>query len=202
MFTKAQRHLARRDAVLKRLITQVGPCTLRIDPDGFGVLARSIISQQISAKAAISIGVRFIEALGAKGLCPEAVLAASDKMLRSAGLSASKTLSLRDLAEKVHSGAVPLDELPQLSDEEVIDRLLPVRGIGRWTAEMFLIFSLGRVDVLPVGDYGLRAGVQRAYELKEVPDKDQLTELAEPWKPYRSIGTWFIWKSAGPVPQS
>jgi DNA-3-methyladenine glycosylase II len=202
MFTKAQRHLARRDAVLKRLIAHVGPCTLRPDPDGFGVLARSIVSQQISTKAALSIAARLLEVLGKAGLSPKALLAASDEALRSAGLSANKVRSLRDLAEKVHGGAVPLDDLPERSDEEVIATLLPVRGIGRWTAEMFLIFSLGRFDVLPVGDYGLRAGVQRAYKLEETPGKDELTKLAEPWQPYRSIGTWFIWKSAGPVPQS
>src|SRR5437773_12426457 len=97
---------------------------------------------------------------------------------------------------------MPLDELPILPDEEVIAKLLPVRGIGRWTAEMFLIFSLGRLDVLPVGDYGLRAGVQKHYALPELPKKDQLHELAAPWQPYRSIGTWYIWRSLGGVPQS
>src|SRR5207249_7593197 len=121
-----------------------------------------------------------------QGVAPEAILGFSDEALRSAGLSASKARSLRDLAEKVQSGAVPLHELPQLPDEEVIARLIPVRGVGRWTAEMFLIFSLGRLDVLPVDDWGLRVGVQRQYGFTDPPEKAQLRDLAEPWRPYRS----------------
>jgi DNA-3-methyladenine glycosylase II len=202
VFTKAQRHLARRDPILKRLIAAGGPCRLRPDPDGFGVLARSIVSQQISSKAAESISARLLAALGKRGLTPEGVLRAPEAKLRSAGLSAAKTRSLHDLAEKVRGGAVPLDGLEGLTDEEVIARLLPVRGVGRWTAEMFLIFSLGRADVLPLADLGLRAGVRRHYGLEELPAKERLVEIAEPWRPYRTIGTWFIWKSFGPVPQS
>ena len=200
MFTKAQRHLARRDPVLKQLMKQVGPCTLQHDPDGFRVLVRSIVAQQISTKAARSIGARLVEAVGE--LRPKALLKATDEALRAAGLSAAKVRAVRDLAEKVHSGSVPLDRLPDLPDEEVIELLLPVRGIGRWTAEMFLIFSLGRFDVLPVGDFGLREGVRRQYGLEEHPAKDALIEMAEPWRPYRSIATWFLWRSFGPVPQS
>jgi DNA-3-methyladenine glycosylase II len=202
MFTKAQRHLSRRDPVLKRLIKQVGPCTLQFDPDGFGVLVRSIVSQQISGKAARSISARLAESLGPRGIHPKAVLAAPEATLRAAGLSAAKVRAVRDLAEKVHGGEVPLDRLPDLPDEEVIAHLLPVRGIGRWTAEMFLIFSLGRADVLPVADYGLREGVRRQYELEEIPARQKLVELAEPWRPYRTIATWFMWRSVGGVPQS
>jgi DNA-3-methyladenine glycosylase II len=201
-FARAQRHLARRDPVLKRLIRLVGPCTLRHDPDGFAVLVRSIISQQISTKAARAIGARLKKALGRRGLRPRAILAASEETLRAAGLSTGKQRALRDLAEKVQTGHVPLAELPTLPDEEVIARLLPVRGIGRWTAEMFLIFALGRLDVLPVADYGLRAGVQRHYGLAEIPKIPALVELAEPWRPYRSVATWFFWRSFGFVPQS
>jgi DNA-3-methyladenine glycosylase II len=200
MFTKAQRHLARRDPVLKHLIKQVGPCTLQHDPDGFAVLVRSIVAQQISSKAARSISARLQEAIGE--IRPKPLLKAKEETLRAAGLSAAKVRAVRDLAEKVHSGAVPLDRLPDLPDEEVIGLLLPVRGIGRWTAEMFLIFSLGRFDVLPVGDFGLREGVRRQYGLEEHPAKEELIEMAEPWRPYRSIATWFLWRSFGPVPQS
>src|SRR5262249_25820358 len=132
----ARRHLARRDPVLKRLMAHVGPCTLRYEPDGFAALARSIISQQISTKAAASIHARLLAALGRRGLRPAALLALSDEELRGAGLSSSKMRSLRDLAEKVQTRALPLRRLPELSDEEVIERLLPVRGIGRWTAQM------------------------------------------------------------------
>jgi DNA-3-methyladenine glycosylase II len=199
---KAQRHLARRDAVLQGLIAAVGPCTLWHDPDGFLILVRSIISQQISSKAAAAIYARLEQAAPRRKVTPAAIRALSEEALRSAGLSAAKARSLQDLAEKILSGAVPLRELPGKSDEEVIACLLPVRGIGRWTAEMFLIFCLGRLDVLPVADWGLRVGVQRQYGLDEPPGKAHLVELAEPWRPYRSIATWYFWRSLGFVPQS
>jgi DNA-3-methyladenine glycosylase II len=199
---KAQRHLARRDPVLKQLIAAVGPCTLWHNPDRFASLVRSIISQQISTKAARSISARLEQALGAAGLTPKGILTVSNEALRSAGLSTGKVRSVCDLAEKVHNGSVRLDILHELLDEEVIAHLVPVRGIGRWTAEMFLIFSLGRLDILPVGDLGLRVGVQRQYNLPEPPVKEKLAELAEPWRPYRSIATWYFWRSLGGVPQS
>ena len=201
-YTRARRHLSRRDPILKRLITHVGPCTLRYEPDGFVALARSIISQQISTRAALAIGGRLLQTLGDEGLRPAALLALSDEQLRAAGLSASKVRALCDLAEKVASGSVPLPRMAELDDEDVIDLLLPVRGIGRWTAQMFLIFSLGRPDVLPVDDLGLRAGVQKAYGLAELPDRAALMELGEPWRPYRSVATWYFWRSRGVVPQS
>jgi DNA-3-methyladenine glycosylase II len=199
---KGRRHLARRDAVLKQLIRTVGPYTLQ--PDGsnrFGMLVRSIISQQISGKAARAIHGRLVEAIG-DPVTPQALLKAKDPVLRTAGLSAGKMLSLRDLASKVHSREVPLDELHTWHDEAVIEHLIPVRGIGRWTAQMFLIFALGRLDVLPVDDLGLRAGTHRAYGLAELPRRKELEELAEPWRPYRTIATWYFWRSLGAVPQS
>jgi DNA-3-methyladenine glycosylase II len=201
-YQKARRHLSRRDAVLKKLIRAVGPCTLRTTDDHFGTLVRSIVSQQISTKAAIAISGRLVQALGRRGLRPKSILDAEDVLLRTAGLSANKARSLRDLAEKCLAREVPLGKLPDMDDEAVIEALTLVHGIGRWTAEMFLIFSLGRLDVLPIGDYGLRAGVRKQYKLRDLPDKDKLTTLAEPWRPYRSVGTWFIWRSFGNVPQS
>jgi DNA-3-methyladenine glycosylase II len=201
-FARAQRHLARRDPVLRRLIARIGACTLRVNPDGFEVLARSIISQQISWKAAISIGNRLSECLGKRGLSPAAIVRASETKLRAAGLSANKMRALKDLAGRCKRGELILEELPSLHDEEVIERLLPVYGIGRWTAEMFLIFSLGRLDVLPLADLGLRAGIQRQYELPDMPLKEDLIQRAEPWRPFRSVATWFIWRSFGNVPQS
>jgi DNA-3-methyladenine glycosylase II len=199
---KARKHLARRDPVLKRLIVQVGPCTLWHNPNGFQVLARSIISQQISNKAALSIGAKLEKTLHPAGITPEGILGVAPDKLRGAGLSANKARALRDLAEKVHSGEVPLDQLPELPDEEVINCLVPVYGIGRWTAEMFLIFCLGRLDVLPVADRGLRVGAQLQYGLKEIPDRARLEELARVWRPYRSVATWYFWRSFGVVPQS
>jgi DNA-3-methyladenine glycosylase II len=192
---KAQRHLARRDPVLKRLIGEAGPCTLQPLTDHFAALVRSIVSQQISTKAAASILARLQQTVARHGLTPRGILKAPDETLRAAGLSASKIRAVRDLADKVHRAEVPLHELHQLPDEEVIARLDPVRGIGRWTAEMFLIFSLGRPDVLPVDDLGLRMGVQIRYGLALLPGKQELMDLAEPWRPYRSIGTWYIWRS-------
>jgi DNA-3-methyladenine glycosylase II len=202
VYQKARRHLARRDAVLKELIRTIGPCTLRQNTNRFTALVRSIVSQQISTKAAAAIRTRLEQALVSTGVTPEGILALSAGELRAAGLSAAKSRSVCDLAEKVLNQTLPLDTLHRLPDEEVIARLLPVRGIGRWTAEMFLIFSLGRLDVLPVADWGLRVGVQRQYNLADPPEKARLVELAEPWQPYRSIATWYFWRSLGTVPQS
>jgi DNA-3-methyladenine glycosylase II len=199
-YDKAKRHLARRDPVLKQLIRTLGPCTLQPNADHFAVLVRSIISQQISTKAARSIGARLEQALAPEGITPAKILRASETVLRTAGLSASKIRYLTDLAHKVHHATVPLAGLHEFPDEEVIAYLLPVKGIGRWTAEMFLIFSLGRLDVLPVDDLGLRVGVQRHYELDAMPGKTQLVKLAEPWRPYRTIATWYFWRSLGGVP--
>jgi DNA-3-methyladenine glycosylase II len=195
VYRKAQRHLARRDPILKSLIRKVGPCTLQPDPDHFNALSRSIIAQQISTLAAKSISARLAQLVGESGVTPAAILALSEAQLRGAGLSASKVRSLRDLAGRIQSGVLPLHELPGLEDREVIARLVPVWGIGPWTAQMFLIFSLGRLDVLPVADFGLRAGVQRQYELTQLPDVARLEELSEPWRPYRSIATWYFWRS-------
>ena len=199
---QARRHLSRRDPILREVIRFIGPCTLQHNPDGFAVLVHSIISQQISTKAAAAIRTRLGNLLGPKGVTLSGLRKASDQMLRAAGLSAPKVRSLRDLADKVHWGEVALGGLDRLTDEEIIDLLVPVHGIGPWTAQMFLIFSLGRSDVLPVADFGLRAGVQRQYKLRMLPDKNRLMELGEPWRPYRSIATWYFWRSLGAVPQS
>lgn len=197
---KARRHLSRRDAILKPLIRAVGPCTLKHNPNHFEILVRSIISQQISTKAAIAIGNRFLAKV--RKFQPKSILAASDDDMREAGLSRGKQASLRDLAQKCSDGTVPLKKIAVMEDAEVIERLIEVRGIGVWTAEMFLIFSLGRLDVMPVGDYGLRAGLLKHYALDELPKKERIHELTEVWKPFRSIGTWYIWRSLGGVPQS
>jgi DNA-3-methyladenine glycosylase II len=199
---KAERHLGRKDAALKRLIKQVGPCTLQPGGKPFELLSRAIISQVISTKAALAISARVLTVLEPNSLTPAAMTAVSEESLRGAGLSRAKVLALKDLAERVESGALPVKRLPDLSDEEVIDLLVPIRGIGRWTAEMFLVFGLGRLDVLPVDDFGLRAGVRDTYELAELPRRADLRERAEPWRPYRSIATWYFWRSRGPTPQS
>lgn len=199
---KSRRHLTRCDSLLAQLIKHVGACTLRPGAEAFPSLVRAIIAQMISTKAAQAIGARVETALRPHGLTPVAVAAASVETLRGAGLSRTKALALKDLAERAVSGVLPLERLPVLSDEEVIDLLLPVRGIGRWTAEMFLIFSLGRLDVLPVDDFGLRAGVRDVYQLPDLPSRAALRARGEPWRPYRSIATWYFWRRRGWVPQS
>jgi DNA-3-methyladenine glycosylase II len=201
-YAKARRHLARRDAVLKKLIQQVGPCTLQPSSDRFGTLVRSIISQQISGKAAASISAKLCATLGKRGIHPRAIDRVDDDDLRQAGLSTAKRRALRDLTAKVLERQVVLENLHEHDDEAVIEHLLPVHGIGRWTAEMFLIFALGRLDVLPLADLGLRVGVQRQHGLAEIPPKERLIELAQLWRPYRTVATWYIWQSFGPVPQS
>ncbi|HEY7424059.1 MAG TPA: DNA-3-methyladenine glycosylase [Gemmataceae bacterium] len=200
-FRKAQRHLSRCDPLLAQLIKRVGPCTLQPGADAFPALVRAIIAQMISTKAARAITSR-VEALAPHGLTAAAVASVSEDALRGAGLSRAKALALKDLASRAESGELPLDHLTEMTDEEVIDCLVAVRGIGRWTAEMFLIFSLGRLDVLPVDDFGLRAGVRELYELADLPGRAALRERGEVWRPYRSIATWYFWRGRGFVPQS
>jgi DNA-3-methyladenine glycosylase II len=195
----ARRSLSRRDPVLRPLIKRVGPCALRPQTDLFAALVRSIVAQQISTRAAASITARLLAGPCGGTLTPAAIVKSSDGELRSAGLSSAKMRSLRDLAERVHGETLRLESFGELSDEEVIELLLPVRGIGRWTAQMVLIFALGRGDVLPVDDFGLRAAVQRHYGLEELPKRDRLEELGSRWRPYRSIATWYLWRSLDPA---
>jgi DNA-3-methyladenine glycosylase II len=199
---KARRHLSRRDPSLKQLIKTVGPCTLQPTGVSFVILVRAIVSQLISSKAAITIYTR-LEAKMADGkVTPAALLATDVETLRGVGLSGNKARALHDLAARVHGGDLPLDRLADLTDEEVTGHLLPVHGIGRWTTEMFLIFALGRPDVWPVDDLGLRAGVRDCFQMDELPDRKTLQTLAEPWRPYRTVATWYFWRSRGGVPQS
>jgi DNA-3-methyladenine glycosylase II len=203
IYGNARRHLGRRDPHLKQLMSTVGPCRLRPDAgDPFALLVRSIISQMISTKAAAAVFARVQAALGEAGLTPAGVRALSEVDLRAAGLSGAKVRSLRSLADRAVSGELPLDRLEELADEEIAAHLLPVPGIGTWTVEMFLIFGLGRLDVLPVGDLGVRAGVRDLYGLAELPTAAELFARAEPWRPYRTVATWYLWRSRGAVPQS
>jgi DNA-3-methyladenine glycosylase II len=158
-------------------------------------LVRSIVSQQISTKAALSIATKLIEGPCGGKLSAANLLACSEEELRSAGLSTSKRRSLLDLADHIENRGLNLEELRELPDADVIDRLIPVHGIGRWTAQMFLIFSLGRPDVLPVDDFGLKTALQRQYGLKELPKRTEIEEKAQPWRPWASIATWYLWRS-------
>jgi DNA-3-methyladenine glycosylase II len=191
----ATAELVARDPVMASLFEQVGPARLKQrGRDHFGALARSIAYQQLAGKAAAAIHGRF-EALFDGHPTPEAVLATPEKTLRATGLSASKTASILDLADKVSSGTVPLDGIAHLRDDAIVERLVVVRGIGRWTAEMFLMFQLGRLDVWPVDDFGVRAGYAVAYGLDEAPTPKVLEGLGEGFRPYRSIAAWYCWRA-------
>jgi len=197
---RAAAELAVRDPVMARLVAEVGPPRLgpsRRSP--FEALARAICFQQLSGRAAATIYARLEEALGG-AVTPLAVLETPAEQLRRAGLSAAKALSIVDLAAKVAGGTVPLDDVDKLSDEELIARLVVVRGVGRWTAEMFLMFQLRRLDVWPVDDLGVRKGYARAYGLALVPPPRALGLLGEAFRPYRSVAAWYCWRVMDELP--
>ena len=200
-YTRARRLLARRDPILRDLMRTHGPCGLaaRQHSDPFKALARAIVGQQLSARAAATIFSRF-EALFDAFPTPAQVLAVPDDRLRSVGLSSQKLGYLRDLCRRIVEGELPLDVLDRMDDEAVIANLTQVKGVGRWTAEMFLIFRLQRPDVLPVGDLGIVRAVQRAYKLRKAPSPDRLTRIGEAWRPYRSVACWYLWASLNNEP--
>jgi len=202
-------HLSRADPVLGGLIRAVGPCRLAIEGDchPFETLARAIAHQQLNGTAANTILRRLVDSCGAGAFpTPAQVLAASSERLRAAGFSSAKVAALRDLAEKTVATVVPdAATLLQLTDAEIIERLTEVRGIGRWTVEMLLVFQLGRPDVLPVDDFGIRSGFQAAYGLRRLPRPQALALWGERWKPYRTTAAWYLWralelKRAGTLP--
>ena len=199
---RACRHLRKCDPVLDTLIAAVGPCTLEPGGDPFVILVRSIVSQLISTAAARTIYGRLEVALGEAGVTPAALIAMGHDDIRKQGLSNAKAQGILDLAGRSSDGRLALDRLAGMSDADIATQLVAVRGIGVWTAEMFLIFGLGRPDVLPVGDLGLRAGIQTVYALEALPNAAEVRRIAEPWAPYRSIATWYMWRSRSMVPQS
>jgi DNA-3-methyladenine glycosylase II len=186
-------HLRGVDARWVALIDRVGPCRLRPRRDRFGTLVRAIIGQQISTKAATTIDGR-LRAMGGTPHTPEGLLALGEAKLREAGLSGVKTRYVLNLAEAVATGRVPLRRIGALKDEEVIVTLTSVKGIGVWTAQMFLIFSLNRPDVLPIDDLGVRHGLRDHYGLEAAPAPRDCVALAEPWRPYRSVAMWYLWR--------
>jgi 3-methyladenine DNA glycosylase/8-oxoguanine DNA glycosylase len=199
-------HLRARDPVLARLIDSVGPFRLELQRTSsvFGALAQAIVYQQLNGKAAATIFGRVCGLFRntRAGLTPEQILRASDERLRAAGLSRSKMLSLQDLARKTRSGELPsLSEIRALDDETIIERLTTVRGVGRWTAEMLLIFRLGRPDVLPVDDFGVRKGFGLTFRKKEMPARKDVEKRGERWRPYRSVATWYLWRALDPPPK-
>jgi len=196
----AVRHLKRADPVLRRVIERVGPYRLHLEQhrNQFGTLVDAIIYQQLAYKAAQTIARRFRKLFGngdGRLPRPEELLRAPRAKLRVAGLSRQKIGYLRDLGQKAVDGALRLGRFARLSDDAVIENLTQVKGIGHWTAEMFLIFSLDRPDVLPVDDLGLQYAIKHAYGLRSLPSAERIRKLAEPWRPYRTMATWYLWRS-------
>lgn len=194
-------HLQAADPILAEVIRGVGAFRLTLERQRFRMLVRSIISQQISTKAARAIRLRLDELVGSGPFTPERILQHTPDELRTVGLSSQKVAYLLDLAEKVNDGRVSLRTIGRKSDEDIIRELTQVRGIGRWTAQMFLIFSLGRLDVFPHDDLGVRAAIKRLYALSDLPTKDISLQIAEPWRPYTSVASWYCWRSGDLVQQ-
>jgi DNA-3-methyladenine glycosylase II len=200
-YARARRLLARRDPVIRDLMRRYGPCGLAQaqHTDPFRALVHAIISQQLSTRAAATIEGRF-RALFVGVPTPPQVAAIPDAQLRGVGLSGQKVRYVRDLCRHVEEGSLPLTELDRMSDDDVITALTQVKGIGRWTAEMFLMFRLHRPDVLPVDDLGIVKAVQRAYGLRTQPTPKRLIRLGESWRPYRSVACWYLWASLDNTP--
>lgn len=192
---KALRHLKTSDPVLRRVIEQVGPCRIEYREPSFETLVRSIVFQQLSGNVARVIFGRLAEAMPEGGLTPKAILKMREEKMRKLGLSGQKTAYIRDLARQTAEGAVDFLSLPGASDDEVIAALTRVKGVGVWTAQMFLIFALARPDVLPTGDLGIRKAMQNAYGLAELPKPPAMEEIAGPWRPYCSVACWYMWRS-------
>jgi DNA-3-methyladenine glycosylase II len=190
-------YLKRADPVLARVIERVGPCRFEPRAKGthFHALLRSIVYQQLSGKAAGTILDRVLSLYGGRYPRPAQLLETTEEALRQAGLSRQKLAYLRDLAAKVDSGEVPLARVRRLDDEEIITHLTHVKGIGRWTAQMFLMFRLGRPDVLPELDLGIQTAIQRAYSLQKRPVPKEVLRIGVPWRPHATIASWYLWRS-------
>ncbi len=196
MHQRALKHLKRVDPVLARVIATVGACTLRPHADGthFNYLVRAIVYQQLSGKAAATILGRVRDLLGGPMIDPLPFLDTPDEPLRTAGLSRQKIGYLRDLAQRAVSGALQVGALHQLPDEDVMTQLVQVKGIGKWTAQMFLMFRLGRPDILPDGDLGIQKGVKKAYGLRKLPSPARVEKIGAPWAPYRTVASWYMYR--------
>jgi DNA-3-methyladenine glycosylase II len=199
------RKLMRADKALRKVMEGTGPIHAEIDrrgsrTDPYEALARAIVGQQLSTKAAASIWAKLLEQFGGKTPTPEQILRKRRTTLRKAGLSNAKVEFLRDLAAHVKDGSLDLKRLAKLPDEDVVAELIEVKGVGQWTAEMFLIFHLGRPDVVSVGDLGIRRATQIAYGMKELPGPEELEKLAEEWRPHRTLACLYLWRSLDNTP--
>ena len=191
----AVRHLHRADPVLGAIIKSCGPYRIQYREPNFDTLVRSIVYQQLSGKAAATIYARLEAAAGGRGVTAASVLRLTPERLRELGLSTAKTASVIDIAEKSKSRTLQFSKLERMSDGDVIEHLTRARGVGVWTAQMFLIFALRRPDVFPAGDLGVRNAMMRAYGLEAPPTPPEMTEMARPWQPYRSVASWYLWRS-------
>jgi DNA-3-methyladenine glycosylase II len=198
--SRAAAHVVRADPAFRRIVETTGGMELRPEAESaFEALLSAIVFQQLAGAAARSIHGRVVTVLGGE-VAPESVLAARPEALRAAGLSANKLAAIIDLAAKFIDGTVPMHDLDALSDDEIVERLVTVRGVGRWTAEMFLIFQLHRPDVWPVDDLGVRNGWGRIHDLSAPPTPKELAPLGDPLRPYRSTAAWYCWRAVAPVP--
>jgi len=195
LVSRGLRHLRRKDPVLREVIKRAGPFRCRFVKNRFQALVYAIISQQISGKAAESIRNRLKAYLAPRQISPQSLSRLTSEELRKVGMSPQKAKYLLDLATRVASGQLRLDRISRLPDDQVIDALTQVKGIGEWTAQMFLIFSLSRPDVFPHGDLGVRVAIKNLYGLDDLPDKELSHRIAEPWRPYTSIASWYCWRS-------
>jgi DNA-3-methyladenine glycosylase II len=191
---KSIAHLKKSDPVLRAIIENVGACRMEFSPPEFSSVAESIVYQQLNGKAAVTIFNRF-SALAGEPLTPEGILKLSDEQLRSVGLSKQKSGYMKDLAIKTRDGLLNFSKLTEMSDEEVIQHLTQVKGIGVWTAHMFLMFTLKRPDVLPTGDYGIQAAMKKHYRKRKIPKPKDMEKIARAWSPYRSVACWYLWRS-------
>src|SRR5579864_1845836 len=191
---KAINHLKKSDPVMRGIIERVGPCRMEFGPPEFHSLAEAIVYQQLNGKAALTIFKRFA-ALAGEPLTPEGVLKLTDEQMRSVGLSKQKSAYLKDLAAKTKEGLLDFSKLSELPDEEVIKHLTQVKGIGVWTAQMFLMFTLKRENVLPTGDYGVQAAIKKHYRKRKLPKPHVMEKIAKCWEPYRSVACWYLWRS-------
>jgi DNA-3-methyladenine glycosylase II len=191
---KAINHLRKSDPILRAIIERVGPCRMEFGQPEFSSVAESIVYQQLNGKAAATIFERFA-VLAGEPLTPEGILKLTDAQMRGVGLSKQKSSYLKDLSAKTVEGALDFAKLPDLPDEEVIKHLTRVKGIGVWTAHMFLMFSLRRSNVLPTGDYGIQVAIKKHYKKRKLPKPKDMEKIARAWEPYRSVACWYLWRS-------
>jgi DNA-3-methyladenine glycosylase II len=192
---KAIVHLKKADAVLAAIIERAGAYKIRYAEPGFETLVRSIVSQQLNGRAADTIFARLKEAAKADPITPESILKLRPARMRSLGLSGQKMTYIRELARMTRSGEVNFEQCVTLEDNAVVEHLTRVKGVGVWTVHMFLMFALRRHDVLPTGDYGIRAAMKKAYGLEEMPKPAEMEKIAAPWRPYSSVACWYLWRS-------